>query len=145
MATNANNEYDKANTVTDDIPQGGDTIDNSYATGSNAKGGVPVLKDETPVEQPNDARNPDSDQALGKSIDPQPVRVYNQKLINERRGTRLKPSTKATSSKGNVPVVPSRLELIKSRATRRVCQDRMMAGHPLDNLGFAHSLSSGMG
>jgi hypothetical protein len=57
----ANQEYNKQNTTTDDIPQGGDTIDNTYA----GKGPIPVLKDETPVEQPNDARNPDSDAALG--------------------------------------------------------------------------------
>jgi hypothetical protein len=68
MATNALNEYDKVDTVTDDIPQGGDTVDNSYATGPDANAGVPVVKDETPVEQPNDARNPDSDAALGKFI-----------------------------------------------------------------------------
>jgi hypothetical protein len=62
MSTNANAEFDKQNTDTDDIPQGGDTVDNSYAT-SDRK--VPVVKDEVPVEQPNDARNPDSDKALG--------------------------------------------------------------------------------
>jgi hypothetical protein len=32
MATNANSEYNKQDTKTDDIPQGGDTVDNSYAT-----------------------------------------------------------------------------------------------------------------
>ncbi|PQE04388.1 histone chaperone CHZ domain-containing protein [Rutstroemia sp. NJR-2017a BVV2] len=62
MATNALNEYDKADTTTDDIPQGGDTVDNSYATSKNEA--VPVLTDETPVEQPNDTRDPDSDKAL---------------------------------------------------------------------------------
>ena len=65
MSTNANAEFDKQNTETDDIPQGGDTIDNSYATNDRA---VPVVKDEVPVEQPNDARNPDSEEALGTSI-----------------------------------------------------------------------------
>jgi hypothetical protein len=65
MSTNANTEFDKQNTETDDIPQGGDTVDNSYATNDRA---VPVVKDEVPVEQPNDARNPDSDEALGTSI-----------------------------------------------------------------------------
>lgn len=40
-------------------------VDNSYATAGNEP--VPVLKDEAPVEQPNDRRNPDSDAALGKS------------------------------------------------------------------------------
>lgn len=65
MSTNANAEFDKQNTDTDDIPQGGDTVDNSYVTSDSA---VPVVKDEVPVEQPNDARNPDSDEALGTSI-----------------------------------------------------------------------------
>jgi hypothetical protein len=64
MSTNANSEYDKADTTTDDIPQGGDTVDNSYATKGSEP--VPVLKDETPVEQPNDEIDPDSDKALGK-------------------------------------------------------------------------------
>jgi len=63
MATNANAEFNKQNTDTDDIPQGGDTVDNSYASRPGQKQ-VPVVKDETPVEQPNDARNPDSDEAL---------------------------------------------------------------------------------
>lgn len=63
----ANKEYKAADNVeTDDVPQGGDTIDNSYATkGSDA---IPVVKDEAPVEQPNDARNPDSDGALGTPL-----------------------------------------------------------------------------
>ncbi|KAK5051041.1 hypothetical protein LTR84_003600 [Exophiala bonariae] len=63
MATNADAEFSKQNTTTDDIPQGGDTVDNSYASRPGQKQ-IPVLKDETPVEQPNDTRNPDSDQAL---------------------------------------------------------------------------------
>jgi hypothetical protein len=67
MATNANAEFNKQDTTTDDIPQGGDTVDNSYASRPDQKQ-VPVLKDETPVEQPNDAWNPDSDEALGKHI-----------------------------------------------------------------------------
>ncbi|KAM3065068.1 hypothetical protein ACMFMG_006170 [Clarireedia jacksonii] len=62
MATNALNEFDKADTTTDDIPQGGDTVDNSYATRKNEA--VPILNDETPVEQPNDAIDPNSDKAL---------------------------------------------------------------------------------
>jgi hypothetical protein len=66
MATNALNEYDKADTTTDDIPQGGDTVDNSYATSRNEP--VPVLTDDTPVEQPNDTRDPDSDKALGEYL-----------------------------------------------------------------------------
>lgn len=65
MSTNANAEFDKQNTKTDDVPQGGDTVDNSYATNERA---VPVRKDEVPVEQPNDARNPDSDEVLGTFI-----------------------------------------------------------------------------
>jgi aspartate-semialdehyde dehydrogenase len=64
MSTNANSEFNKQNTETDDVVQGGDTIDNSYATGRNES--VPVVKDEVPVEQPNDKRNPDSDAALGE-------------------------------------------------------------------------------
>jgi hypothetical protein len=66
MATNALSKYDKADTTTDDIPQGGDTVDNSYATRKTEP--VPVLTDETPVEQPNDARDPDSDKALGEYL-----------------------------------------------------------------------------
>lgn len=67
METNADNEYDKFDTDTDDIPQGGDTVDDSYVTSvEDRSAGVPVIKDEEPVEQPNDERNPDSDQALGR-------------------------------------------------------------------------------
>jgi hypothetical protein len=66
MSTNANSEFNKQNTKTDDVVQGGDTIDNSYASGGNEP--VPVLKDEVPVEQPNDKRNPDSDEALGEYL-----------------------------------------------------------------------------
>lgn len=62
--SNANEEFNKQDTATDDIPQGGDTVDNSYASRSGQTT-VPAVKDETPVEQPNDARNPDSDAALG--------------------------------------------------------------------------------
>ncbi|KAH8744566.1 hypothetical protein F5883DRAFT_589552 [Diaporthe sp. PMI_573] len=62
MSTNANKEFNNADTVTDDIPQGGDTVDNSFTT--SGKTAVPVIADETTVEQPNDARNPDSDAAL---------------------------------------------------------------------------------
>nr|KAK5449239.1 hypothetical protein LTR18_002328 [Exophiala xenobiotica] len=63
MSTDANAEFNRQDTTTDDIPQGGDTVDNSYANHSD-QNQVPVIKDETPVEQPNDARNPDSDEAL---------------------------------------------------------------------------------
>lgn len=62
MSTNADAAFDKQNSETDDIPQGGDTVDNSYATNDTV---VPVVKDEVAVEQPNDGRNPDSDEALG--------------------------------------------------------------------------------
>ena len=64
--TNAEDEptASKLNADTMDIPQGGDTIDNSYASFKNEP--VPVLKDEEPVEQPNDAMDPDSDKMLGK-------------------------------------------------------------------------------
>ena len=47
------------------------TLDNFYANISGRNGPVPVVKDETPVEQPNNARNPDSDAALTRFI-----RVY---------------------------------------------------------------------
>lgn len=67
MATNANQEFSKQDTTTDDIPQGGDTVDNSYAS-RPGQISIPVLRDETPVEQPNDAHNPDSDQALSTYI-----------------------------------------------------------------------------
>jgi hypothetical protein len=67
MATNADAEFNMQNTTTDDIPQGGDTVNNSYASRPDQKQ-VPVVKDETPVEQPNDARDPDSNEALGKHI-----------------------------------------------------------------------------
>jgi hypothetical protein len=68
MATNAADEFNDPDTVTDDVPQGGDTVDNSYATESNTK--IPVVKDETQVEQPNTtARDPDSDAALRKLTD----------------------------------------------------------------------------
>jgi len=60
--TNANEEFDKQDTTTLDIPQGADTVDNSYAT--SAAEPFPVIKDEERVEQPNDERDPDSDEAL---------------------------------------------------------------------------------
>ena len=75
--SNAQEEFDKQDTATDDIPQGGDTVDNSYAT--SGKDAVPVMKDETPVEQPNDSRNPDSDEALGKPIPVMPPSVSSNK------------------------------------------------------------------
>lgn len=64
--TNAEDEpsQSKLNADTMDIPQGGDTVDNSYASSKNEP--VAVLKDEEPVEQPNDAIDPDSDKMLGK-------------------------------------------------------------------------------
>ena len=64
MSTNADSEFNQQNTETADVVQGGDTVDNSYASGGNEP--VPVLKDEVPVEQPNETHNPDSDEALGK-------------------------------------------------------------------------------
>jgi len=62
MSTNAASEFKDQNTKTDDIVQGGDTVDNSYASGDNEP--VAVLKDEEPVEQPNNKFNPDSNEAL---------------------------------------------------------------------------------
>jgi hypothetical protein len=65
----ANDEYVNQDTVTDDIPQGGDTIDNSYAS-RTGQSTIPVVKDERPVEQPNDEGNPDSDERLGMYLEP---------------------------------------------------------------------------
>lgn len=64
--TNADEEptQSKLSADTMDIPQGGDTVDNSYASSKDEP--VPVLKDEEPVEQPNDEMDPDSDKMLGK-------------------------------------------------------------------------------
>jgi len=62
--SNANAEYDKQDTDTnDDRPEGGDTVDNSYATSTGQKH-IPVITDETPVEQPNLQGDPDSDETL---------------------------------------------------------------------------------
>lgn len=63
MSTNAYQEFSNADTTTDDIPQGGDTIDNSYAS-HPGQTSVPVVNDEAPIEQPKDAMNPDSDEML---------------------------------------------------------------------------------
>ncbi|PQE17517.1 histone chaperone CHZ domain-containing protein [Rutstroemia sp. NJR-2017a BBW] len=87
MATNALNEYDKADTTTDDIPQGGDTVDNSYATSKTEP--VPVLTDETPVEQPNDARNPDSDKALEQD---EAEAIDESNILNGSRTRHAKPT-----------------------------------------------------
>lgn len=78
--TTAMDEFDqgKLDTETMDIPQGGDTIDNSYASSKNEP--VPVLKDDEPVEQPNDERNPDSDEVLGKLISRYPPPIYQRAL-----------------------------------------------------------------
>jgi hypothetical protein len=68
------------------------------------------------------------------------------KLIIEQNKMRLKPSTKATSSEEDVRVVPnSRVENIKSQATRRACQDRMKAFHLPDNLVLHTFKSDEMG
>lgn len=61
----ANKEFVPRDTTSDDVPEGGDTVDNSYSTQNNAQ--VPVITDETPVEQPNDQGNPDSDGRLSMS------------------------------------------------------------------------------
>jgi hypothetical protein len=53
----ANKEYAQLDTTTDDIPQGADTVDNTYSTRAGQRH-VPVVKDETPVEQPNDKGQP---------------------------------------------------------------------------------------
>jgi hypothetical protein len=65
--SNASQEFNSQDTVTDDILQGGDTIDNSY-TSRSGQTHVPVVKDETPVEQPNDRVNPDLDEMLSMSL-----------------------------------------------------------------------------
>lgn len=68
MSTNANQEFRNANSTTnDDLPEGGDTIDDSY-TSRPDETPVPVIPDEAPVEQPNLATNPDSDERLSMSI-----------------------------------------------------------------------------
>ena len=71
----------KLNADSLDLPAsgGGDTIDNSYASSKNEP--VPVLKDEEPVEQPNDAIDPDSDKALGKLISLNLLPRYQQALM----------------------------------------------------------------
>jgi hypothetical protein len=62
--SNASPKFDKEDSIaTDDLPQGSDTVDDRYASSPNEE--VPVLKDEDPVEQPNDAEDPDSDGVLG--------------------------------------------------------------------------------
>jgi hypothetical protein len=62
--SNARAKFDKQDSIiTDDLPQGSDTVDDRYT--SRADEEVPVLKDEDPVEQPNDAEDPDSDETLG--------------------------------------------------------------------------------
>ena len=54
----ANDQYSEQGTATV-----GGTADNSYT--SNDNGPVAVLKDDAPLEQPNDTLNPDSDEMLG--------------------------------------------------------------------------------
>ena len=82
---------------TDDVVQGGDTIDNSYATGKTDA--VPVLKDEQPVEQPNDQRNPDSDQALGMSCATSPMPWYGRQ---DQPLTRTEQDEKEAIDKSNI-------------------------------------------
>ena len=68
MSTNANKEFSKANTDTNnDVPEGSDTIYDSYAS-RPGEIPVPVIPDETPVEQPNDTRTPDSKETLRMSL-----------------------------------------------------------------------------
>jgi hypothetical protein len=68
MSTNANQEISKANTDTNiDVPEGSDTIYNSY-TSRPGEIPLPVIPDETPVEQPNDTRTPDSKETLRISL-----------------------------------------------------------------------------
>jgi len=97
MATNANAEFSNQNTETDDITQGGDTVDNSYVTGGNES--VPVLKDEAGVEQPNDTRNPDSDKALeqdeAESIDKSNIIRGDRTRHAKPTGTYKEPSDEA--------------------------------------------------
>ena len=64
IMSNADKWFSKQDSGTDDSPEGGDTIDNSYAS-TSSKDPVPVLKDETPVEQPNETLDPNSDKMLG--------------------------------------------------------------------------------
>jgi hypothetical protein len=63
--SNVGREYDKQDSTTsDDLPGGSDAVDDTYATGPNQTK-VPVLKDEDPVELPNDEVAPDSDEVFG--------------------------------------------------------------------------------
>lgn len=66
MSTNTNQEFSNANTLTDDLTEGSDTIDNSFASRPGPTP-VPIVGDETPIEQPNDDINPDSREMLGMS------------------------------------------------------------------------------
>jgi hypothetical protein len=54
VSNGANVEFDKQNTETDDVPQGGDTVEDSYATNDRE---VPEVENELPLEQPDDAQN----------------------------------------------------------------------------------------
>jgi len=87
MSTNALSEFNNQNTETDDIVQGGDTVDNSYASSRNEP--VPVLKDEDPVEQPNDQRNPDSDAALEQD---EKEAIDNSNILKGDRTRHAKPT-----------------------------------------------------
>jgi len=67
--SNANQEFDKQDSVSDDVPEGSDTVDDTYISRPNDTP-APVVPDETPVEQPyfEDRGDPDSDEALGTSF-----------------------------------------------------------------------------
>lgn len=78
MSTNANQEFSNANTATnDDLPEGSDTTDDSYASRLD-KTPVPVIPDETSVEQPNDAKNPNSKETLGMFPSQPPIPAHSR-------------------------------------------------------------------
>ncbi len=62
--SNANEEFDKQDSTTNDVlPEGSDTIDDSYVSDDGDE--IPVIPDEEPVEQPNLVSNPDSKERIG--------------------------------------------------------------------------------
>ncbi|RQM04613.1 hypothetical protein DH86_00004082, partial [Scytalidium sp. 3C] len=103
MSTNADKPYDKFDTETDDIPQGGDTVDNSYAMSDNGSGPIPVIKDEQRVEQPNDRRNPDSDRALDQD---EQEAIDKQNILRGGRTRGAKPTGPGYNEPGDEEGLP---------------------------------------
>jgi hypothetical protein len=119
--SNANAEFDKQDSVTnDDLPEGSDTVDDRYATPTDQEP-IPVITDETPVEQPNLEGDPDSDETL-RTLHHHNVSLYFPNLRGSlaQNGTRLKQWTSVTFFPEIEHVAPSRKEDIHSQVTRRV-------------------------